>query len=176
MWSVTLMEMVYERKPLLSLEMGQLWREAKNPKRQSKGQVGNINFFMVHLHTVHFFCPCSILLLRGGASSLPRPFCFSPILISKPLESPLSSLSPSSPVSPWLSAYLHGHFAWLWLTVLTDSIIFLCPGPLIHLHLVPSSIREEELGHWSQEVSSSRFLCLLCDLPNLWVSTSIGSY
>lgn len=65
MWSVTVMEMAYERKPLLSLEMGQLWKEAKNPKRQSKGQVGNINFFMVHLHTMHSFCTCSVLLLRA---------------------------------------------------------------------------------------------------------------
>lgn len=37
MWSVTVTGMVYERKPLLNLEIGQLWREAKNPKTQSKG-------------------------------------------------------------------------------------------------------------------------------------------
>lgn len=108
-WSVTVMEMVYERKPLLSLETGQLWREAKNPKRQSKGQAGNINFFMVHLHTMHFSaCP---------------PFCYlgwcvqssSAILLlsSLNLEAsgiPLSSLPPYSPASLWLFAYLHSQF------------------------------------------------------------------
>lgn len=130
MWPVTEKEMVYERKPLLSLETGQLWKEAKNLKRQSRGQAGNINFFMVHLHTVYSFCTCSVLL-----HGVVRPVFLCHLFLSSfNLDAPgfpLSTLSPYSPASPWLSTDLHGQFAWLRLTVLTDSICFHSPVPVL---------------------------------------------
>lgn len=76
MWPVTEKETVSERKSLLSLETGQLWREAKNLRRQSRGQLGNITFFYGSFTYKALFLHMLCLATWCGASSLPLPLVF----------------------------------------------------------------------------------------------------
>lgn len=99
MWPVTEKETVSERKPLLSLEMGQLWREAKNLRRQSRGQLGNVTFFYGSFTYKALFLNMLYFATWCGASSLPLHLFFSNLNLDAPGFA-LSTLLPYSLALP----------------------------------------------------------------------------